>query len=323
MHLQIPLSTLLGLDERPATLPGMGPLPAAHAATLSAAQYRAPWRYAVTDPDGRLLRAGALRTRPARSALPPHSPTSDPRAPGLVDVIVDATLLADLARRAGLDPAPCPGTENPAPSTTDPQTTPAPAGETAKELRPEVLAAWRPVLVEILAARGRPLDDDPQRRFPHTGLRRHIGLRDLTCTFPGCVRPSRRTDLDHTREYARGGSTTVDDLGPACRHDHGLKDRGWRLTQPEPGFFTWRSPLGHTYRTRSEPLLPPAPPERTRVPDPADDAPHLPPDSPLVIWRPRPPRPSEPPAPEPPAPEPPAREPTRHETGRDDDPPPF
>jgi hypothetical protein len=155
------------------------------------------------------------------------------------------------------------------------------------------------------AGRGRDLDDDPSARFPHTRLRRHVELRDRHCTFAGCLTPARRADLDHTRDHAHGGPTTADDLGPACRHDHGLTHRGWTLTQPAPGVFVWRSPLGRSYRTRAEPLLPPPPPP---LPVPPDDDPCCDsdsdtdsdterPDPPLIVWR--PPTPTENPRPPP------------------------
>ncbi|GAA2849758.1 hypothetical protein GCM10010472_03500 [Pseudonocardia halophobica] len=273
VHLQIALSTLLGLDDRPATLPALGPIPASRARLLVAAQHRAPWRYALTGPDGRLLRAGALRTRPALADLDRTArAATDPGAPGLVDLLVDAELLGRLA---------------------------APASD--------LPGSWRPVLTEILAARGRALDDDPGARFPHTGLRRHVEFRDRHCTFVGCLTPARTADLDHTRDHCRGGPTTAADLGPACRHDHGLKHRGWTLTQPEPGIFVWRSPLGRVYRTRAEPLLPPLPPPLPVPPeddhccadDEADQSEDRP-DPPLIVWR--PPTPPEEPRPPPPPP---------------------
>jgi hypothetical protein len=56
-----------------------------------------------------------------------------------------------------------------------------------------------------------------------------------------------RADLDHTRDFAHGGATVVENLGVACRRHHRIKHAGWRLSQPQPGHFTWLSPLGHTH----------------------------------------------------------------------------
>jgi len=42
-----------------------------------------------------------------------------------------------------------------------------------------------------------------------------------------------------------GGLTTPSISGPLCRHDHQLEIVGrWRLSQPEPGHFTWLRPPG-------------------------------------------------------------------------------
>src|SRR5438552_2392959 len=53
---------------------------------------------------------------------------------------------------------------------------------------------------------------------------------------------------DHTRAYEDGGVSTVDNLGPLCRHHHRMKhEGGWGLRQVLPGVFTWISPLDHHY----------------------------------------------------------------------------
>jgi HNH endonuclease len=86
------------------------------------------------------------------------------------------------------------------------------------------------------------------RRRPTAQDAAHVQARDRTCRAPGCRIPARHADLDHTRDWAKGGSSTVDNLGVLCRHDHRLKhDGGWTLHQPHPGHFHWTSPLGHTY----------------------------------------------------------------------------
>jgi HNH endonuclease len=80
-----------------------------------------------------------------------------------------------------------------------------------------------------------PPNADPTARLPGAALRRWISVRDRTCVFPGCRVPAHRADADHTTEHARGGSTTDDNLGPGCRHDHRLRhDGGWRIVQTRP-----------------------------------------------------------------------------------------
>ena len=60
--------------------------------------------------------------------------------------------------------------------------------------------------------------------------------------------PATDCDIDHTIAYLHRGHTLVDDMGPACRHDHTLKTRGhWTITSPHPGIYHWTSSHGHAY----------------------------------------------------------------------------
>ncbi|HEX5336176.1 MAG TPA: hypothetical protein VFW55_09860, partial [Propionicimonas sp.] len=71
--------------------------------------------------------------------------------------------------------------------------------------------------------------------------------------FPYGTRTTSSLDLDHTRPYRWGqawrpGQTDPDNLGPLRRKPHRAKTHaGWRLAQPQPGTFTWTSPLGRRY----------------------------------------------------------------------------
>lgn len=119
------------------------------------------------------------------------------------------------------------------------------------------------------------LDRHPHRRFARAALRRHIHMRDRTCTFPGCRRPAGKSDLDHTNDHGCGGTTTDRNSGPLCGIHHEIKTRGiWRQQQTSPGRFTWTSPLGCTYRTRGEPVIP-------DLPEPPKPPPLRPPPLPL------------------------------------------
>lgn len=88
---------------------------------------------------------------------------------------------------------------------------------------------------------------------PGDRLVKDVIARNPTCRAPGCRRRAEQCDLDHVVPYARGGTTTVENLISLCRH-HRLKTHsGWRLTQhpAEPGETTgtieWTSPAGRTY----------------------------------------------------------------------------
>ncbi|WP_341927981.1 HNH endonuclease signature motif containing protein [Nocardioides psychrotolerans] len=77
-----------------------------------------------------------------------------------------------------------------------------------------------------------------------------VRLRNPTCVFPHCSKPSRSCDLDHLIAHATSGVTCECNLAPLCRHHHQLKTHaGWRYQQLTPGTFLWREPHGQTLLT--------------------------------------------------------------------------
>jgi hypothetical protein len=77
-------------------------------------------------------------------------------------------------------------------------------------------------------------------------MRRLIENRDRRCGFPGCRRPVRHCDADHTIPYHRGGPTCPCNVAMVCRHHHSVKQTpGWRLQQLWPGVLLWIGPTGH------------------------------------------------------------------------------
>lgn len=224
IEIRIALSTLLGHDEHPADLPGLGPLLAGPGRARVALQHRARWRFAVTDPDGHLLTEGLTRRRP-RGPRPQNGPRG-----GIVELHVPETLLTALVAD------------------------PAVAGDWAPVVAD--IAAQHADRAAHLAE----IDANPDRRLPGPALRRHSQIRDRTCTHPCCRRPAESCDQDHSRDYATGGRTVRANTGPACGHDHSVKhDGGWKVEQPEAGRFIWRSPLGGAYPSRGQFLDPPLP----------------------------------------------------------------
>jgi hypothetical protein len=84
------------------------------------------------------------------------------------------------------------------------------------------------------------------RYRPPAAMRRLIEHRDRRCVFPGCRRPARRCDADHTIPYHRGGATCPDNLAMICRRHHRLKaTKGWRIKHLWPGVILWITPTGH------------------------------------------------------------------------------
>jgi hypothetical protein len=237
IEIRVGLVTAAGLDERPGEIPGLGPVPASVARTAVAAQHRgAAWRFAVVDTHGYLLLAGPLRRRPRTGT----------RQPAVRGGVVELHLTVQELRHSATDPD---------------------------------VAEWAGVLAEITAAWAdrrryrQRLAVDPAARFARGALAEHVRIRDRHCVAPGCTRPARSSDLDHTREHGRGGKTVEANIGPLCPRHHPDKDRGWSLTQPEPGLFVWISPLGRRYSTRGEPIRPDLPdPDPDLAPEEREDS---------------------------------------------------
>ncbi len=255
VEIRVGLATLLGLDRRPGEVPGWGPVLPATARDLVTRHRHAPWRFAILDDDGHLLLAGITRRRPTladpTTADPAaaHPATARPTAPsapaprtdgGVVELHITASLLTALA----------------------------------SALIHDEHHAWSDVITDLarqLADRRRlidALDAHPDSRHARGPLLRHLQVRDRTCIYPGCRRPARACHADHTREYAHGGPTTAANTGPLCPRHHALKHHGgWRLDQPRPGWFHWTSPLGQTYTTRGEPIMPALPDPQPAEPE--------------------------------------------------------
>jgi len=89
---------------------------------------------------------------------------------------------------------------------------------------------------------------------PPSLLRELVRTRQRTCSFPGCRRPARACDLDHTIPWDQDGLTCECNLAPLCRRHHRAKQApGWHLAQPEPGVLTWTAPHGRSYTVTPEP----------------------------------------------------------------------
>ncbi len=89
-------------------------------------------------------------------------------------------------------------------------------------------------------------------RRPTRAISRHVNATQPTCSFPGCRVPARDCDFDHLLPRCQGGETSTRNGGPKCRHDHVLKDNGWKHQRIRSQDI-WTSPLGHTYTTEKPP----------------------------------------------------------------------
>jgi len=85
-------------------------------------------------------------------------------------------------------------------------------------------------------------------------IREAVHLLTPADVFPYAASTRRGLDLDHTVPYVSPddggppGQTGVGNLGPMTRRHHRIKTHGrWRVHQPYPGIYLWRSPHGRYY----------------------------------------------------------------------------
>jgi hypothetical protein len=84
----------------------------------------------------------------------------------------------------------------------------------------------------LFADDGRVLALGRTQRLFSRRQRRALAARDGGCMWPGCERPPSWTEAHHTRPWAQGGRTDLDDGILLCRHHHlRLHDEGWRITR--------------------------------------------------------------------------------------------
>lgn len=104
-------------------------------------------------------------------------------------------------------------------------------------------SSWIRVLTDPIT--GAVLSVDRATRRVPRDLQRYLGVVHPTCTFPGCLRPAHRCDIDHRTRWTDGGATSADNLGPLCPHHHSLKDETrWSMVPNGAGTLTWTSPTG-------------------------------------------------------------------------------
>jgi hypothetical protein len=225
VEIRVGLATLLGRNDQPGDLPGLGPLLADDARRLVARQHRGEWRWVVVDDRGRWRSEGLTRRRPVGAAA--HVQARG----GIVELQVSERLLADLAEQADTDPSW--------------------AGVIA-DIAAQHAAYQTPA-------------QDPGARFPNAATRRHIEILMRGCTMPPCRRSARRSEQDHLRMHAAGGPTLPENLHPACGPDHDLHTRGgWTVRRTPYGDVIWTSRLGRVHRSTPEPVTEPLPDPRPR-----------------------------------------------------------
>lgn len=119
------------------------------------------------------------------------------------------------------------------------------------------LAAHAPSFTRLLThpVSGALLDIDRTTYRPPADLKRWLEVNDQLCSFPGCGRRARGSDLDHTVDHQFGGATRAGNLAHLCRHHHRLKHKTrWKVRAAHTDArrsLAWTSPTG--YRRDSDP----------------------------------------------------------------------
>ena len=88
---------------------------------------------------------------------------------------------------------------------------------------------------------GVPIRWGRQRRLFEGAARDAVRSLSTRCTHPGCRVPTRRTQTDHTTDFAAGGLTDPANGNPRCLRHNLVKNRGFTVHRDPHG--TW-----HTYR---------------------------------------------------------------------------
>ncbi|GAA1208457.1 HNH endonuclease signature motif containing protein [Prauserella alba] len=164
------------------------------------------------------------------AALPaePLSPPATTSPPSKADVFVHI----DLATLTGL-------ADNPA-ELAGHGPLPAPV---ARAIAHDPASTWRRIVTDPHT--GVPLDVGRTRYRPPKALADYVKVRDRTCRFPGCHRPSDHVDLDHVIPHSCEGPTCAANLIGLCRHHHRVKHTpGWTFRLEADGTVHITTPTG-------------------------------------------------------------------------------
>ena len=253
--LVLPLSTLLGLAERPGEGHRLGPLDPDLCRSLAIAAAGSPYTrlcVTVTDPDGIAAGHGCARAARRRRfpAATGRGGTTAPAGPGpahgaaalpaRVNLTITAARLAELTATTGP-----PGR---ATWSFIRDTDPGPPGGYGRWTL--TLPHGTNLTVELMPVPTLDCDHRYQSRAyqPNDTLRHLVQVRDGLCTFPTCSRHARESDFEHATPYDQGGRTCACNAGARSRACHQVKQSpGWRVTQPRPGWHQWETPSGRTY----------------------------------------------------------------------------
>ena len=251
----VPLTTLLGLGERPGEIHGFGLLDPALARQLAAAATASPTTeicVTVTSAEGYAIGHGCARpartpprARPAQPRPPQPGPAATPAPlPARLNLTIPATALPATALPALARP---PGNTHPWAFTSHRKQAGTPGGFGTWTL---TLPDGRQLTIRLDPVPTYSCDHryESHGYQPSDRLRHLVQIRDGTCTFPPCNRHAHDSDFEHAIPYDQGGKTCTCNAGARSRACHKIKQSpGWQVTQPRPGWHRWETPAGRVY----------------------------------------------------------------------------
>ncbi|WP_431796182.1 DUF222 domain-containing protein [Microbacterium enclense] len=124
---------------------------------------------------------------------------------------------------------------------------------TARALADTTPVPWDRVITHPVT--GEVLRTDTYHRT--AAIDRHLRARDRHCRWPGCTAPAVRCEVDHTHDWALGGTTDAGNLAHLCQRHHTQKQfTRWKVRQLPGGILEWTSPTGRIYTDEPLPYSP-------------------------------------------------------------------
>lgn len=132
---------------------------------------------------------------------------------------------------------------------------------------------------------GEPLDANPDRYWIRESEKAVLRAMAGCCYFPNCTNSVLDTEPDHLTAWEHGGSSTSENLKPACKRHHtlkhftddkdkhgryrvdhdpdraGIRMRGWKPIPTPDGRVGWSSPSGQYHPPLPREAMPPAYPK--------------------------------------------------------------
>jgi hypothetical protein len=128
--------------------------------------------------------------------------------------------------------------------------------ETARQLAASAPSFTRLLVHPVSSA---ILDFDRTTYAVPADLKNVLHVRDGVCRAIGCEQPATHAQLDHTRDWAKGGTTKLANLACLCADHHKVKTHTRVKMRNLPnGDIRWELPSGRTYLTHPATDLPDA-----------------------------------------------------------------